>query len=212
MAKRLLYLLDPLCGWCYGAAPALSLINDIPDIEVELWPTGLFSDEGVRPLDDAFAAHAWRNDQRISALSGQVFSELYRTRILADRNQEINSGPATVALTAVSLTAPEREFDALKAIQHARYVDARDITDTDTLVALLREIGLEQAALTLAEGNQELLGANQRRMERGRSLMTLYGAHGVPTFVLSHGNESGILSTASAYSNPKAFAEQLAAA
>ena len=212
MAKRLLYLLDPLCGWCYGAAPALSLINDIPDMEVELWPTGLFSDEGVRPLDDAFAAHAWRNDQRISALSGQVFSELYRTRILADRNQQINSGPATVALTAVSLTAPERQLDALKAIQHARYVDARDITETDTLVALLREIGLEQAALTLAEGSQELLNASQRRMERGRSLMKLYGARGVPTFVLNHGNESGILSTAPAYSNPKAFAELLAAA
>ena len=212
MAKRLLYLLDPLCGWCYGAAPALSLINDIPDMEVELCPTGLFSDEGVRPLDDAFAAHAWGNDQRISALSGQIFSELYRTRILADRNQQINSGPATVALTAVSLTAPERQVDALKAIQHARYVDARDITDTDTLVALLREIGLEQAALTLAEGNQELLNASQRRTEHGRSLMKLYGARGVPTFVLNRGNESSILPTAAAYSNPKAFAEQLAAA
>lgn len=29
------YLFDPLCGWCYGAAPALSALAGEPGIAVE---------------------------------------------------------------------------------------------------------------------------------------------------------------------------------
>ena len=65
------YLFDPLCGWCYGAAPALRQISAMPDVSLTLAPSGLFCDSGSRVMDAAFAAYAWRNDQGIERLSGQ---------------------------------------------------------------------------------------------------------------------------------------------
>jgi putative protein-disulfide isomerase len=55
---HLTYLYDPLCGWCYGAAPALDKMVKLDNLTVELAPTGLFAGEGARPLDERFAAYA----------------------------------------------------------------------------------------------------------------------------------------------------------
>ncbi|CAN7227575.1 hypothetical protein [Rhizobium sp. LjRoot254] len=57
-------------------------------------------------MDDNFAAYTWANDQRIAKLTGQTFTEDYRNKVLADRTARLNSGAATLALTAVAETAP----------------------------------------------------------------------------------------------------------
>ncbi len=40
---RLIYLFDPLCGWCYGASPTLRQLAAREDFVVEVAPSGLFS-------------------------------------------------------------------------------------------------------------------------------------------------------------------------
>jgi putative protein-disulfide isomerase len=130
------YLFDPLCGWCYGASPLLAQLAALPNLIVALAPTGLFSGTGARVVDEHFANFAWSNDVRIASLTGQQFSEDYRVKVLGSGGL-LNSGPATLAVTAVSLTDPSREIDALRLIQEARYVAGRDITDLSELRAIL---------------------------------------------------------------------------
>lgn len=212
MTKTLHYLFDPLCGWCYGAMPALSALSEVPAVSIELLPTGLFSGQGARPMNAEFAAYAWSNDQRIERLTGQRFTELYRERVLGDRQRLFDSGPATVALTAVSLTAPDRELEALKAIQNARYVDGKDTTSLETLAGLLQGLGLEQAAAMVDKPDEDLLSANRARMDRAQALMREFGAHGVPTLVAESGAQRWVLNNADFYSNPRALAGELEAA
>lgn len=50
------YLFDPLCGWCYAAAPALKFLQGQEGVAVVLAPTGLFAGAGARPMDAQFAA------------------------------------------------------------------------------------------------------------------------------------------------------------
>jgi putative protein-disulfide isomerase len=177
------YLFDPLCGWCYGASAALEELAARPDFVVELAPTGLFAGAGARPMDDGFATYAWTNDQRISRLSGQPFSEAYRHDVLGDRTRLFDSGPATLALTAVAVTAPDREFEALKAIQRARYVDGRDITDIAVLSDVLRALGPRKAAERLVTSDDELIAAYRQRIEAARAEMRRFGADGVPALI-----------------------------
>ena len=212
MTKTLYYLFDPLCGWCYGAMPALSALGDVPSVKIELLPTGLFAGGGARPMNSEFAAYAWSNDQRIERLTGQRFTEQYRERVLGDRQRLFDSGPATVALTAVSLTAPTRELEALKAIQNARYVDGKDTTSSATLADLLRGLGLEQAAARVAQPDEDLLTANRARINRAQALMREFGAHGVPTLVAESGAKRWVVNHADFYSNPGALAGALEAA
>ena len=212
MSTTISYLFDPLCGWCYGATPALSSMDTDPSITVELLPTGLFSGEGARPMDDDFATYAWSNDQRISRLTGQSFTERYRELVLGDYQQWFDSGPATVALTAVSLTAPARELEALKAIQLARFVDGKNITKLQTLATIFKALGLEEAASMIENPNTELLEANRVRTTRAQTLMREFNARGVPTFIASSGTKRWMLHTNEIYSNSNALISQLKAA
>jgi putative protein-disulfide isomerase len=212
MAKTLYYLFDPLCGWCYGAGPVVSGVLELPGVSLELLPTGLFSGDGARPMDDAFAAYAWSNDQRIERLTGQRFSERYRERVLGDRRQLFDSGPATVALTAVSLTDPLRELDALRAIQQTRYVDGADVVSLTALAGLLEALGLEAAADKVARPDADLLAANRARVGRAQALMREFGARGVPTLIVESGAKRLVLDHAAAYANPQALLRQLEAA
>lgn len=209
MTQTVTYLFDPLCGWCYGAAPVLGALAQQPGIRVELLPTGLFAGDGARAMDNEFAAYAWSNDQRIERLTGQPFSETYRTRVLADRTQPFDSGPATLALTAVALTEPAREIEALKALQHARYVGGQNTTDLSSLAALLAHHGFAAAAERLAHPDSDLLDACQASVERARALMRKFGAQGVPAFVADENGNARMLDASAAFSNPVAFVREL---
>lgn len=212
MKTTLHYLFDPLCGWCYGLAPAVSGLLKYPAVNLELLPIGLFFGEGARPLDDVFAAYAWSNDQRIQHLTGQPFSMRYRDRILGDRRQRFDSGPATVALTAVSLTEPARELAALKAIQHARYVDGNDVISLVALADLLKTLGLDDAAAKVEHPDAELLAASRARVNRAQALMRDSGASGAPTLIVESVGRRRVLDHTAAYSNPPLLISQFEAA
>jgi len=192
---NLIYLMDPLCGWCYGASSAIQKLAKAQDFSIELLPVGLFSGSGARIMDQNFAAYAWSNDQRIAKITGQEFSEAYRHQVLDLPNGIFDSSAATLALTAVFLTSPAAEVDALKIIQQARYVHGLDITNIGSLVEILNTARFVAAAERLKNPDQALINANQARMTRGQHLMRVVHARGVPTLVVSNDLEKRALAT-----------------
>lgn len=212
MSRTIHYIHDPLCGWCYGALPALQALQAQTGITLQMHPSGLFSGAGARPMDSEFATYAWRNDQRIASLTGQRFTEHYRSRILETAGLSFDSGPATLALTAVHLAQPEHELDALQAIQQARYIDGLDTTRTDVLVAVLQAQGLDTAATLFTAPDEHLQAHNLARVEQARSLMQQLGARGVPSLAVNMDNQLYAIDTSEAYANPQAFAHRLATA
>lgn len=179
------YLFDPLCGWCYAAAPALKFLQTQEGVAVVLAPTGLFAGAGARPMDAQFATYAWANDQRIQQLTGQPFTQAYRDQILGAAHGRFDSGPATLALTAVAQTAPERELDALHALQHARYVDGRDNADPAVIAEVLRALGLPEAAALALAPDTALRRATAERIATAQATLRAVGARGVPQLVVT---------------------------
>ena len=186
-AVHITYLYDPLCGWCYGASSVLGQLADLPGFDIELAPTGLFSGNGARPMDAEFAAFAWSNDRRIAKLTGQRFSDDYRQKVLGKPGGRLDSGPATLALTAVAMTTPPAAVRALRLIQEARYVLGRDITDMKVLGEILDQAGLADAAARLAAPDEELLADNRLRIETARALRQAFRVDGVPSLIVDDG-------------------------
>lgn len=185
---RITYLFDPLCGWCYGAGPALEKLSRLDDVTLDLLPTGLFAGEGSRPIDQRFADYAWQNDQRIAQLTGQIFSDLYRERVLGAVGSRFDSGPATLGLVAVGLSEPARELDALKSLQNARYRDGRDNSDLGVVAETLTSAGFVEAARRVQVPDEPLLAAYQSRISAARADMARFGVQGVPGILLGSGD------------------------
>ena len=177
----LIALVDPLCGWCWGAAPALTRLAE-GGLRLEVVASGLFI--GDRPMTPEFAAYAWDNDQKIRALTGQTFSDVYRETVLGQADGRIDSGPATLALTAVQMRTPDRALAILHALQAARWVDGLDITSETVVADVLRRAGIDEdtVAAFLAEDDAVIDTLNQRAAF-ARDLMQRLGARGVPTLV-----------------------------
>ncbi|MDX8438905.1 DsbA family protein [Mesorhizobium australafricanum] len=177
------YLFDPLCGWCYGATPMLDRLA-ASGIAIDLLPTGLFSGAGARPLDEGFAAHAWANDQRIERLSGQRFSQAYLDNVLSVCGTLLDSSAATLGISAAGLDDARQRLPALKAIQHARYVDGRDIMTADGVRQVLADAGMADAATAVKAPADKVLAAHRELVSRGRALFQRLHANGVPSLAI----------------------------
>ena len=193
MRTTVTYLFDPLCGWCYGASPVIQQLGQHSGLTLELASSGLFAGGG-RTMDAAFADFAWSNDQRIARLTGQRFTEAYRSKVLGHLGSRFDSATATLALTAVSLSEPLRELETLKVLQEARYVQGLDTCNVSVVGNLLRDQGLTTAADRLAASDADLLAANTARIQKARGLMQTFGAQGVPALVVSDDKGSRLLS------------------
>ena len=153
------------------------------DIALTLAPSGLFAGGG-RTMDAQFAAYAWSNDQRIAKLTGQRFTEAYRTQVLGQQGTPFDSMPTTLALTAVSLTEPSRELGALTQLQEARYVHGLDTVAPAIIATQLRTLDLHAAADRLLTPDEALREENTRRIHAAQSLMRQHHAQGVPALVV----------------------------
>ncbi|MBS7776975.1 DsbA family protein [Acidovorax sp. CCYZU-2555] len=210
--KTITYLLDPLCGWCYGASPVLQQLGLEPGIRLELAPTGLFAGAGGRTLDAAFADYAWANDMRIQKLTGQQFTPEYRAQVLGKLGSRFDSAATTLALTAVLRTAPQRELEALKVLQEARYVHALDTGAVTVVAQLLRGLDLHAAADLLAAGDAELVAANAQRMRQAQQLKQDFGAQGVPALIFTDDQGSRLLRGNALYGSLDSLLADIAAA
>ncbi|QHQ34415.1 DsbA family protein [Algicella marina] len=197
------YLFDPLCGWCYGASATIGALADQPDIDLQPHATGLFAGSGARPMK-SFAAQAWVNDQRIAALSGQKFTEAYRQNVLGADDASLDSTVATLAVTAVADTNPERVIDTLRAIQSARYVAGKDVTAAAVVADVLTDLGLADAAARILSPDTGLADLVRRRTAQARSLMTTFQLQGVPALIAEAGGTRGALDASTLYSGPDA--------
>ncbi|MGJ4883743.1 MULTISPECIES: DsbA family protein [unclassified Bradyrhizobium] len=208
---RLTYLFDPLCGWCYGAGPAVETLAAHDAITLELLPTGLFAGRGAGRMDAQFSEYAWSNDQRIAKQTGQRFTDAYRTRILG-AGGAFDSTAASLGLTAVHVTDPGRELTVLKELQLARYVHGQDIVSVAGVGEVLRALGLASAAERMLARDHALVEAYGRRLQTAHSLMRRYGLSGVPALLAGDGERQRPLPGNALYEPLDGLLAQLGAA
>lgn len=199
---RVTYVFDPLCGWCYGAAPAISRISAIDGVVLELAPSGLFAGAASRVMDTKFAAYAWQSDQRIAELTGQPFSEAYRHKVLGLTGSRFDSTTASLAIVAAGLEAPDREFEVLKQIQASRYQEGLDITDPAVVADILRDAGIPAGATRLLAPDEQLLAIHAQRISSARKDMTRFGMDGVPGLLVDDGLTQRVLDTNFLFGHP----------
>lgn len=207
---HLIYLYDPLCGWCYGAMPAIHALADLGDCIVEPVPSGLFAGTPDKRIDAEMASHIEQADARIAGMSGQRFSDLYRRKVLANPDMPFDSRPATEALTAVSVWDITRELDALHALQRERFVAGRDISNREVIAqALAASLGDDAEAWRKRLAHPELPAVTDKRIARAKKVMKSIGMSGVPALVWP--SEQGLrLLPGQWLFNEKTLAEQLA--
>lgn len=206
-ATKLHYIFDPLCGWCYGAAPLVQAAQNIPNLVLVLHGGGMMSGANRRQIDSQWRGYVMPHDQRIAQLTGQTFGDDYFNNLLNDTSAIMDSTPPIAAILAADkLTGQGAEM--LNRIQHAHYVEGQRIADTPVLTALATEIGLDRDSFINAYNIA--LAISSQHIAESRTLLAKVHGHGFPTFALE--DEQGKITPLPAseyYGNPSGWREWL---
>lgn len=176
-AATLHYIHDPLCGWCYGAAPLVQAAREV--LTVVPHGGGMMTGQRVTPQ---LRSYVMQHDRRIAQLSGQPFGDAYFDGLLRDADAVFDSEPPITALLAAE-SRGGRGLDLLARLQRAHYVEGRRIADAAVLRELAVDIGLDGEAFD-ADCALQRGAATQAHIAASRSLLERVGGGGFPTFVL----------------------------
>ncbi len=195
------YIYDPLCGWCYGAAPLVKAAREI--LTVQAHGGGMMTGANRQRVTPQLRAYVKQHDARIAQLTGQPFAPAYVDGLLQANDVSFDSEPPTAAILAAEAVAG-RGLDMLAQLQIAHYVEGRRIADPDTLSAIAAELGLDAQSFAAAFAQQSG-AAVQRHIEETRQLMAELGTHGFPGFVLERDGEWQRLEIGNYLGQPQVF-------
>jgi putative protein-disulfide isomerase len=181
MSLRLHYAYDPLCGWCYAAAPLVKALRDTGKVTLVLHGGGMLTGPRRRRMDKDFRDLIRFHEQRMQQMSGQPFGERYTEGLLYDPSVVYDSGPPTVAVV-VAETVAHKGAEMLGALQQAHYVEGRKITDRGVLRALASDLGIKNATFD-SQWEHEASRVESHYAET-RTWLARVGAQGFPTLAV----------------------------
>jgi putative protein-disulfide isomerase len=172
------YIFDPLCGWCYGAAPLLHAASELNGVQICLHAGGMMMGSNRQPAA-AIRKFVIAHDARMSQMSGQPIGAQYRDVFLQDPEAMFDSEPPTVAILAAEESG--NGLRMLERIQQARFVEGRHIARPAVLRELAEELEIAgfESAYARWDGAKTL-----EHIEASRALLHQVGGQGFPTFVL----------------------------
>lgn len=147
MTARLLYVMDPMCSWCWGFAPvAQALIAQAQDagVQTQLVVGGLRS--GSSALDSATRQYILEHWQAVAEATGQPF----RFDGAMPDGFVYDTEPACRALVAARGLHGADVWTLLELIQRAFYELALDVTRAPQLVDLAEQAGYAREAFAAA--------------------------------------------------------------
>lgn len=198
------YIYDPLCGWCYAAAPLIAAARTIDGLSVQAHAGGMWTGANVKRFTPELRAMIVPGDQRIAQLTGQPIGEAYLNGLVHDESARLDSEPPTRAILAAEQLA-QRGLDMHRALQAAHWVQGRHISREDVLVEVAGEIGLDAVEFRKAYQSTQ----TDAHIHATRKLMSQWHVQGFPSLVLEQNGGFKHVEHSSFYGHVEAFKSQL---
>ncbi|MDE2420720.1 MAG: DsbA family protein [Gammaproteobacteria bacterium] len=200
------YIYDPLCGWCYAAAPLVAAAQQ--HMHVVAHGGGMMAYDNRKAVTASLRNYVIPHDQRIAQLTGQPFGHDYYEGLLRDHDAVFDSEPPITAILAAEKLA-NKGLDLLSLIQKAHYVEGQRIAELSVLSKLATQIGLARDIFEDEYQNQA--GAKTRaHILESRQLLQHSGGQGFPTFILERDGLFERINHAQYYGNLEEWRKRLA--
>lgn len=153
MQTRLLYVMDPMCSWCWGFAPVLDALVEqarAHGVELHLIAGGLRTGSGAA-LDAKTRSYILEHWQAVAEATGQPFTF---EGALPD-GFVYDTEPVCRALVTARNLDPQSAWPLVKLIQQAFYAQGRDVTQASVLLELAEQAGLPRIVFAEAYDSAE---------------------------------------------------------
>lgn len=185
---RLMYVMDPMCSWCWAFRPVFQQIvaSLPPETPIQYIMGGLAPDSNapMTPVMRQRIEHTWKLiEQRTGAEFNFDFWRYCQPRR--------STYPACRAVIAAGLQDPACIPIMIEVIQRAYYLEARNPSDDATLIALAAQSGLDPERFVYDLASEEVA----ERLQADLRLTRYLGVEGFPTLLFEHADQVYWLAT-----------------
>ena len=186
MASRLLYVMDPMCSWCWGFAPVVEALAEqaaAAGVSLQIVVGGLRRDQVA--IDAAARVRYLGYWQAVNASTGQLFDF---ERGLPE-GLVYDTEPACRALVTARQLDAASAWTLLKLIQQAFYTEGADVTQASVLVQLAEQAGIPRIEFAEAFDSQ----AMQEATDADFTWIQDLGIAGFPTLLAERDGQLALL-------------------
>ncbi|MGE8113182.1 MULTISPECIES: DsbA family protein [Pseudomonas] len=186
MTARLIYVMDPMCSWCWGFAPvAAALIAQAAEagVSTRLVPGGLRT--GGSALDGSTRKYILEHWQAVAEATGQPF----RFDGAMPDGFVYDTEPACRALVTARELDAERVWPLLGLIQRAFYEQGVDVTRAPQLVELAEQAGFDRERFAQQFTSHDIRAATSADFSWVQDL----GIAGFPTLLAERNGQLALL-------------------
>jgi len=201
-SEKFIVIYDTFCGWCYGAAPVFDALIKT-DADVEVLHRHLFQGASAPEMKAGKGAQILQTIPHIEALTGQTFSDAFKSDIALSETEVLESGLSAQAAALVHDQGPEKEFALRRRLENLHFGEGMSSSDRQAIVdALIAEgVAPDQAKRI---GTPELAAGATALASRAHSLMTAVGSRAVPTVLKVKGDKVTQVDHQAFYGRPEA--------
>ncbi len=186
-STQLIYILDPMCSWCWGFNPVMQQVlkqAQAAGVKVTLRVGGLRTGEQA-VLDETKRSYILQHWRTVAETTGQPFDF---TKALPS-GFLYNTEPACRALVAARQLDETHLFTFLDSLQKAFYQDGQDTTQLSVLNSLAIQAGYDSEAFRHAFEAPETQAATQAEFAWVSDL----GVRGFPTLLAQHQQQYALI-------------------
>jgi putative protein-disulfide isomerase len=178
MLKEIIFVVDPMCSWCWGFAPVIeALLKTHSQRYTFSLVLGGLRTKGEMSWNNTSKNYLKSHWEQVSQNTGQLFSD----RLFEKEQFVYDTYPACKAVVTVrELFGMQKAFAYLHVLQHAFYVNAQDITNADVLIDLLGELGLDSEQFKTFFESEKAQLLMEHDFAKARSM----GANAFPSVVM----------------------------
>jgi putative protein-disulfide isomerase len=178
MKKEIIFVVDPMCSWCWGFAPVIETLlkTQSEKYQFSLVVGGLRT-KSEMPWNETSKEYLKGHWKQVSQTTGQPFSD----RLFDKEQFEYDTYPSCKAVVTVrELFGMQSAFSYLHMIQEAFYIRSQDITDPDILEVLLKDMGEDSRAFKTFFESERAQLLMEHDFAKARSM----GANAFPSVVM----------------------------
>lgn len=183
--NTIIYIFDPLCGWCYGfSGTIVDLFNKRKDeFNFEVLAGGMVTGSRVAPFHTlhGYVSGAYK---RVEEMTGAKFGAPYLNELLPS-DTLMNSEPPSRALVTFRTFKPDEVVPFAHALQKKQYLEGRDFNDDAVYRELAADFGIDADAFMARFHSDEMKHQTAQDFQWSQNA----GVKGFPTVVLK--NEQG---------------------
>jgi len=176
MKKEIIFVVDPMCSWCWGFAPVIEALRKSDAYTFSLVLGGLRT-KGEMTWDESSKGYLQGHWEQVAKSTGQPFSNT----LFEKEHFDYDTYPACKAVLSVrECFGMQKSFEYLHTIQKSFYARGEDITQLEVLTELLDSTDVDVEKFDTFYKSQRAQTLMEHDFAKARSM----GANAFPSVVL----------------------------